>query len=148
MNYSRNDHQIWLLKSSLRRDTKVAQSTFLLTSFMSIITVEIYPCCCAYQLFIPFYCWVEARCMDILLCVKPFTCWWICRCFLVWVTIDKLIWTFLYRLLCGWKDVGEGDAESREIGILYVPLFTKHFRKRILNQGHPQWSLKHALTCW
>lgn len=64
-----------------------------------------------------------------------------------WSGLSPTGCAFLCWLLCGREDFGEGDGEGREIGVLHVPLITNHFRKRILSQGHPQWSLRPALTC-
>ena len=48
-----------------------------------------------------------------------------------------LLLMFFCRLLCGQEDVSKGDGEGREIGAVYVPLFTKRFRKRRSEPGAP-----------
>ena len=45
---------------------------------------KIYPFCCIYQLFDPFYCWMLSPCMDRPHFVYPITCQWTYRLLPVW----------------------------------------------------------------
>ena len=46
------------------------------------------------------YCWIQFHCVDISCFICPFIYWWIfcCFCFFFW---SILLWTFVYRVLCG-----------------------------------------------
>lgn len=54
---------------------------FCLDSFTHHNNLGMYPCCCIYQQFISFYCWVVFHCTEMPQILYQFPCWWTCRFF-------------------------------------------------------------------
>lgn len=98
-------------------------------SFTQHNVTEIHPCCCMFQEFVSFYCWVVFCCLNLWQFVYPFLCWGTPRPvsfkYSFWILWLKLWQTFIFTSLEEHFSICLGkllDWHCRVNGVAYLIL--------------------------